>query len=917
MQIIQPLDLETGYRAFTFRKENHLVVTAKLYFPLQGGDPLLFSDAYQAMSELEEPFIDEGLPKLNPEFFTIGNAQSLNGKMVQALGVKTKLRNLTKSAHVIGDRYWMGGVNGTSHPIPFNNMPIIWKNSFGGKDFPHNPSGKGIDKVKTDLGQDLVSMPNIEYSNQLMTGLNQRPSPAGFSPLLIDHPTRSRYLGTYDENWLANDFPGYPKDFNFKGFNAAPEDQQFDTDIQGGEEFEIEGMHEHHSFIKGVLPDFKARSFLVKPFNELRALTPNDLKEVSLAADTVVFFPNQMFGMLIYRGTIKVEQTDASDYQYILSAYESENTDNRTKEHYFQSLVGRLHPDLNMQYALTTKDLIPDDIPCGMARLTQQDVEPRQLLAEHIENRVNETLNEKISETEEQLLKLIDETKKKGECTQSLESQLYNLKNPVKDEWQLKFEAITNKLAPMSEDGKTIDLHKIDFKAFDDLTKLSEEYAEFQTKKAESSLEDQIANAISSNNAESAKSLQSALERFQAPPVLPRPSDHQATLAQLIHANEQLPAEQKSNIPEIRAKLEQAHNLEVEGYRQSAHMMDLGTPPKLKDRDSIRSLALEAIEMKQSLAYQDLSGIDFSGLDLRGVDFSNCYLEQCNFNYANLENANLNRAIAVRCDFSHSNLTQTNLEQANIGASKLHYAKLDHANTINCEYAKADFSNASLHMLDLSGALSTLEVNFHNANLKGVTFGNATFLETDFYGADFSEAQCIEATFNECNLSHSHGKECRFEGSNFISCNIVSCSYEKSDFTNIRVLDKSSLSESKFVNCILADSTLRGISCDNTKFTNSTLNNADFSDSSLLSVAFSGSTIKSAIFINTDLSRSKMSNVNFMFSNFMQANLSSADVSKSNLYGCEFLGSIINKTDFSRSNLDGSKLENWRPAKWQ
>ena len=40
-------------------------------------------------------------------------------------------------------------------------------------------------------------------------------------------------------------------------------------------------------------------------------------------------------------------------------------------------------------------------------------------------------------------------------------------------------------------------------------------------------------------------------------------------------------------------------------------------------------------------------------------------------------------------------------------------------------------------------------------------------------------------------------------------------------------------------------------------------------------------------------------------------------ITKSNLYGCEFLGAIVGKTDFSGSNLDATKLENWRPSKWQ
>lgn len=917
MQIIQPLDLESGFRTFTFRKEHHLAITAKLHFPLMGGDPLLFSDAYQAMSELHEPFIDEGLPKVTPEFFAIGSAKSPNGQLVPALDVSCKLQDAVKSIHVTGDRYWLGGLTGTTKPIPFSEMPLSWKNAFGGKDFDQNPNGKGIDKVKTELGEDLVAMPNIEYSSQLLTGLKQRPTPAGFSPILIDHPIRSQYVGTYDENWLANDFPGYPKDFNFKGFNAALKDQHLNSKICANDQFEINNMHENHASIQGQLPDFKARAFLVKPFDELSDLTPSDLNEVTLDPDTVVFYPNQLFGSIIFRGTIKVEASDASDYQYLLCAYESKNTQNRDKDHYFQSLVGRLHPDLNMQYALTTKDLIPDDIPCGMARLTQQEVEPKQLLAEHIEKRMQETVSDKMSETSQQIEQLIAQAKDKGQDTSTLEQQLYNLHNPVKDEWQIKFEAITQKLAPMAEDGKTIDLHKIDFKAFDDLEKLSIEYADYQKQKAEQQLEDQISEALESNQEDVANSLQQALERFNAPAQLPRPSDLKATLKQLEDSNLLLNDDQKIDIASLKVKLEEGHELQVEGYRQSAHMMEMGTPPLESNLNGIREQAIKAINDQQSLAYMDLAGIDFSGMDLRGVDFSNCYLEQCNFHYCNLEQANLHKAIAVRCDFSHANLTQANLNQSNIGGCNFQHANLDSANSSECEFAKSDFTNANLSHLDLSDTVNTLEVVFKNTNLTGVKFGDTSFLETNFYGANFSDAQCSEATFNECNLSHTHGKQSQFQGCNFIKCNLTLCEFEKSDFTNARFLEETLVNESKFNRCILADATARKVELIHCALVDCTLNRADFSESNLSYISFNGSTIKDALFINSNLQYAKMNNANYMYSNFMQADLSKADVSKSNLYGCEFLGTIVNKTDFSRSNLDGSKLENWRPSKWQ
>ena len=917
MQIIQPLDLESGFRTFTFREKHHLVISTKLYFPLTGGDPLLFSDAYKALAELHTPIIDEGLPKLSPEFLVCGNAQSPYGESVTALSVSAKLGSNEKSLHVIGDRYWMGGLTGTSDPIPFTEMPLIWQNAFGGKDFDQNVYGKGIHKEKTDLGEDLILMPNIEFKSQLLTSPTQRPQPAGFMPLMIDHPVRQKLLGTYDEKWLAQDFPGYPRDLNLKSFNTVYSDQILPSPIDGNEPFILSNMNHNNPSLEGTLPDFKVRAFAIKPFTDLDGLTEWDLNEIQLKIDTVVFYPNQLIGCCIFRGTIEVDHPQAKDIGYLLSAYENKNESIREKSHYLRSLVGRLHPELNLQYALTTKDLIPSTIPCGMARLTQQEDDVEQLLAQHIENRFKTVLDEKTEEAKNKLLVIIQEQKELGKDTSTLEQQLHNLMNPPKDEWQIKFEAIVERLVPTLEDGKTLDLQKIDFRAFDDLTKLSEEYAEFQKQSSLNNLDQQISNALDSNQTDLAGALQTARDKFEQPPILPRPANYEDTLKQISDANEQLPIAQKLDTNGIESKLKQAYEAQIEGYRMGAHMLETGTPPLIDQHNKLHQEALDIITEGGSLAYMDLSGLDFSGMDLRGIDFSDCYLEQCNFHRSNLERANFNQAIAVRCNFSHANLTQASLVNTNIGASDFSHAVLDYANTTGCEYGKSNFSSASLKQIDLSECLNTLEVNFNKADLTAVNFGNATFLEADFSGANLSEVKCIESTFNQCNLSNTTGTQSQFISCNIIETSVKNCVFTKSDFTNSRFLNKTSLNQSAFRECIFSDVSARDISLENTQLKVCTVNQSDFSDSIMKYSDFDGSYCLNSLFIGTNLQHANLSNCNLMGSNLMQADLTQSKITKSNLYGCEFLGAIVGKTDFSGSNLDATKLENWRPSKWQ
>jgi len=915
VDIIQPLDLEAGYRTFSFNKKHHLVVSLKLYFPLLGGNPLLFCDAYQKMASLDTPFLDEGMPKLNAEFFTVGDAMSPHENSVSALNVSTECAGIKKELHVVGDRYWMGGVTGSSVPVPFTRMPLTWPNAFGGKDYALNTAGKGIDKEKTDIGEDLILMPNIEISDKLMTNKGQTPPVAGYMPLLIDHPERSKHLGTYDEEWLATCFPGYPKDLNFKAFSCALNDQQLPTPLLGGEKFELENLHNEHPILTGAIPKFSAKAFVVKPNISVEDLQESDLKEIQTRIDTVVFFPNQLMGMVIYRGTLEVEESDASEYKHLLCAYESLKEPAKGNNHYFRSLVGRLHPDLNMQYALTTKDLIPVNIPCGMARLTQQESPPAFFLAEHMKNKLDVTVSEKLNDTQQQLLELIDQQKKQGLDTTTIEQQLANLANPLKDAWQNRFDKVIEKLVPGASSDGEIDLQKIDFKAFDELSKLSEEYADFQKQKAQAQLQKQIQGASDSGNEALATSLDKALQKFSLPPELPRAANIEVKLVELKKAFSQ--QGDYVDLVELEIQLKQGYTAQIESYKMGAHMMGMGTPPLAMLASDLKERTLNALSNGESLEYQDLAGVDFSGEDLRNADFSNCYLEQCNFSHANLEGATLNGAIAARCNFSHAILKSASLVNSNIGACNFKYSDLSYANTKDCEYGKSDFSHAILTNLDLSNSLNTLGVCFHKADLSGVMFGEASFIETDFSGANLSECQMISATFIKCNFVTCHGKQVQLQGSNFIESNFSFCRLTKSDLTNCRFLDKSSLNNSHFMDCILADATLRDVTLEHCEFINTTLSGCDFSDSNAQHSVFNGCHTLNSLFIKTDFSHARLSNTNFMYSNFLQADLTQASLSQSNFYGCEFMGATVAKTDFSRSNLDGTKLEDWRPAKWQ
>jgi len=914
VNVIQPLDLETSYRTFQFKGDHYLCITSKLYFPLLGGHPLVFSEAYDALSSLPVPFIDEGLPKVTPEVLVLGEAQSPNQQPVSSMEVSLALGDLKKTLLVVGDRFWTGGLTGASKPEPFTTMPLTWDRAFGGKEHKENPLGLGLDKQASPFGEDLIKLPNLEHPSHLMTSLTHNGQPAGFSPLGADHPERSKHMGTYDERWLQNEFPGYPRDFNFDAFNCAPLDQRIQDKNWVTQPITMTGAHHQHAVIESKLPQFDVETHLVKKGVAWENLTEQDLMPITNTVDTVVLFPNQLMGLLIYRATMKVDTIDGSEYQYLLSTYKDKETARDKKDH-LNSLIGRLHPELSVRYAMTTKDLIPSSVPCAMARLMDQDSQPENLLAQHIEEKALLLKNEKLAEAEQSLLDMIEQQSQQGLDTTLLKKQLHDLNNPVKDEWQLKFEAISERLAPLDKETGKLDLMKLDFTAFDDLSKLSQEYADFQMAQTKQHLAEQISNAIDSGNQDAITALQTALDRLDAPAVLPRPADPMATLNQ-IQAS--LPNSEALALEDLQRKLEAAYEAQIEGYRMGAHMLDMGTPPLQSQASNRLDWALARIEAKEPLKFADLAGLDFSNMDLRGVDFSYCYLEQCNFRHADLSHANLSHAIAPRCDFTYAKLENTDLTKANLGAGEFRHAVIVNTPSQELEVAKSDFSYAKLSGLDLSETVNLLDLTFHQTVFTSVKFNGATFLEVNFSESIISDCSFEQATFNECHLPSIQVRNSNMMAVNFIDCSLTGSQWLKSDLTNARFLgDKAVLNNAQFYECILANATVRKISASYVEFLACTMNGADFSESDLSCCQMQGCTVKDGLFISAELENSQLSNNNLMASNFMQARLAEANMSQSNFYGAEFLGAYVHHTDFSGANMDASKLADWRPNKWQ
>ena len=218
--------------------------------PSENQPPPVFEDAYWG-----EP----GKSSLKYEgqscYFRPGTDIYMNGSAWAPLGrpapvVPVNLRVGSCQQHLvaIGDRFWRRGTLSGGHissPEPFVSMPLVYERSFGGAVAaelwePKNPVGRGLYRnSKEALDRPL---PNIENPKDLIKDLTDHPAPMGVGPIARNWQPRLSYAGTYDEKWVKEDAPLWPKDLDERFFCAASPGLTSPKHLVGGEPVLLEGV---------------------------------------------------------------------------------------------------------------------------------------------------------------------------------------------------------------------------------------------------------------------------------------------------------------------------------------------------------------------------------------------------------------------------------------------------------------------------------------------------------------------------------------------------------------------------------------------------------------------------------------------------------------------------------------------------
>ncbi|WP_437735718.1 DUF2169 family type VI secretion system accessory protein [Sorangium sp. So ce1335] len=332
MKIVKPMRLGVVPRVFMAQRTPHLLVTAFVGFSCERPARLLYEPTVWKLATEElgsEGLLDELNPKTRGELLVTGRCYPPGRVARPASSVRVQLGPIDKSLYVIGDRTW--GLLGMSDPAPFTEMPVTWRNAFGGEGFAKNPLGKGH-------GDRGAALPNIESPRHLIRGRGDRPAPAGLDGYDITWPQRFSKIGTCDAAWRDECFPGFARDMDPTLFNMAPDDQQIDGFFRGDETFVVENMHPDRPRIEGALPGVAGRCFVC-----LKTRDGVEIREPAMKLDTVRLFPHRERGVVFFRGGVEIAEDDAKDVVAVLVACEAMGAP-RPAAYYHEYLTPRLGP---------------------------------------------------------------------------------------------------------------------------------------------------------------------------------------------------------------------------------------------------------------------------------------------------------------------------------------------------------------------------------------------------------------------------------------------------------------------------------------------------------------------------------------------------------------------------------------------
>ncbi|MGE0787641.1 MAG: DUF2169 domain-containing protein [Sandaracinaceae bacterium] len=886
MKVIKPLSLGVLTRPFEVRRQCCLGISVFAFLEI-GGRARLHTeqDMWRMVPEAlgDRPILDEGVPKSLAEFLVVGRAYPPT-RPATTCPIEVELGRLRKSLSVIGPRFWRDGV--PSAPEPFESVHLGWANSFGGEGYAKNPVGRGAAPVAGPDGARVHPLPLIEHAGRLIDAPSQRPEPAGLGAYPVEWPQRARFMGTYDQAWLEEDYPGYAKDTDWRLHNMAPEDQQQAQAFRGDERYRLVNLHPTRPELSGELPGLRARAFIQRAPVEWRkneGRPPGVLSEVPLSLMTVWFLPDQERAILVYSGSVEVSEDDARDVSLLAIACERTG-EPRPLEHYDAVVARRCDKDNANLEALADEDLVPAEL---MAELVLDDPESMpELRMLHNTHRGAVRAHEK----------MVAEALQKG-----VDPSEIDVAPP---------EPPDTRMPPLKEVRARLDA----------VQKLGDEKKkELEEKKKEMLLRDR---EIAEEHGLDPDALERALDEGQRGPPKFRAEAHReemrARARAAAEAGTPMPwLEAEAEDPERFAEWLQQERQLIDMYRASAHLQKPADSLAPEMSAAARADVMAAIARGESFDYRDLTGIDLRGMDLAGANLAGALLEAAKLDGAKLNGADLRRCVLAHASLTGTDLRGADLREANLGAATLVETLTDEATDMrDAQLMDLVAAGAGLRGVHLEGA-TFMRANLENADLTGAHLDQAQFLECTVRGARFERARLRAGNFVQLDLRGAVFDDVYAPEANFVECNLEGALFRRADLTNARFVHGTVLTAADFRHARLPRSCFRGADLRRADLGGTLLDQSDFGDARLDGANLYACSAKQTVFIRASLRDATMMRANLMEALLGKADVRGADLRESNLYGADcarLVGDVSTQLDGADQTRARTRPR-WEPAR--
>jgi uncharacterized protein YjbI with pentapeptide repeats len=851
LKIVKPFRLSLLTRPYRWKGGNHLGIASIALVSLKA-DPQLQpeQELWQMVSEVLDPgsVLDLGMPKAEAEVLASGFAYTCHQAEKSQCAVRLRLDTLDKSLLVSGDRYWLDGRS--TAPVPFEQMPLDWRHTYGGPGFAQNPLGVGAQDEVVN-GVHTRRLPHIEQASHRLADRERRGTPAALCGYLPDWPQRMAHMGRqYDEAWLQSGYPGFADDMDWRFFNTAPEDQRWPgrSALPPGAAYELWNMHPQIPVMRGNLPDWNAICHV--SFSD----DGEALRAVSLQLSTAWFFPDRERVILIWHGSTAVREDDAADVRHIMPVLELRDAP-RPAAHYREVLLKRIDPEKAAVHVLRDSDLVP-----------------RSILGDWRQMQLPDTMAEPLPRNMRAGMLRDHEARRADLLARGLDPEQY-LEAP----WEP--EAVPD---------------------FDELPEYLER-AEASAAQTRERLQKEADRIEAERDALPAESAAGWASRAQG--VVPDPQQIQREMGKGDRYDQTHPPDGEGDNVATDDETDAgpagpADPVMRLGYLHSAHLG--GAAPAMPSfRSAKLRRRLSAAEPgRRGFAHMNLIGADLSGMDLRGADFSQTMLTDANLSGAQLDECNFSEAVLARANLTGASLVRARLDGANVGGARFDRTNLDGASLKEVHADGAKFSDCRMTGVRMD-QVQLHEASFTRCDFRGSHWHQVALLHMALDDLHFGEAEMLQVVWIECRVHRVS-----LAGAKLTRCGFVAVTFDGSvDFSDA-VLDAcsvaqgSSLAGVRFHGARLKQCGMRGMPLVAADLRAARLDGCDFSGCDFSDAKLDGLSAGESLFVRADFTRASLRAASFI----------DANLSKTVLTHCDLRGANLFRTDVSQALIDGTTL---------